>query len=114
MFFIYTAIYISNQYLKSIGIANYFTKCFLNDLLFVPFVLSLCVELNKYSVFQNLKIGKREIVITVVVASAFFELILPAINHHSTGDILDVVCYMIGGLLFYLLSEILENKKQNV
>lgn len=41
----------------------------------------------------------------VALFSIYFEYYLPKQSYRYTGDIWDVVCYGLGGIIFYLLQK---------
>ena len=74
---------------------------YLNDLLCMPIVLSLCLAAVRFY--------KKSIHLYVPISIAYgltvfymvyFEWILPQINGRYTGDIIDVVLYLIGTSVF--------------
>jgi hypothetical protein len=52
------------------------------------------IRLNLFSIFS-----------LVAMYSIYFEYYLPQQSHRYTGDVLDVVCYICGGIVFYLLQK---------
>jgi hypothetical protein len=98
-----TAVYILQQLhvaLPSI-INNY-----LNNLLCMPVVLTLCLV-----VLQLIKKNYSLTIPIFVIASitlyyiVYFEWFLPKINARYTADPIDVVLYIIGAMVFYLMQK---------
>ena len=52
------------------------------------------------------------IITAVVVFSIVFEIILPSISMRYTDDIMDVLCYGLGGVVFTIMNR--QNKTQRV
>lgn len=82
-----------------------FINNYLNDILSIPLTLCIIlatVRLWKGSVYRlsNLHIGS-----IVVYFSLYFEVYLPQHNFRYTADIFDLLCYVIGAVIFYLLQE---------
>jgi len=79
----------------------------LNDFLTIPLVATLglhgvwllkrdyTLRLNVFTIFS-----------LVAFYSVFFEYYLPQQSHRYTGDIWDVVCYFLGGVVFFFLQRI--------
>ncbi|MFT7155025.1 MAG: hypothetical protein ACI8Q1_000024 [Parvicella sp.] len=89
---------------------NYFT-----DVLCIPLVLgSTLVVLQKLKKDSNLILTALQIVTTVVYFSIVFEWLLPEYNAIYTGDDLDVVCYAVGGIAFYLIQMLHISKLRSV
>lgn len=78
----------------------------LNDFLTIPIVATICLHgvwfLKKdYTIRLNI----FTILSLVAMFSIAFEYYLPHQSHRYTGDIWDVVCYFIGGIVFYFLQK---------
>lgn len=79
-----------------------FVNNHLNDLLIVP------INLFAVQLFWGVLTGTTVILRYSIVASCvlfysiFFEYILPQFNSRYTADWWDVLCYLSGGLLFWL------------
>lgn len=94
-------------YLRPRGIGGIWTASYLNDLLclpiFVPFSLFLqrSMRLRKHDLAPTL----FEILQHWAVFSIVFEVIVPRMpdQYQSTADVMDVVCYLVGGLLGWLI-----------
>jgi len=79
----------------------------LNDFLTIPIVAIVCL----YGVWfikkdNKFRLGIFTILSLVVLYSFVFEYYLPKQSYRYTGDIWDVVCYFLGGAVFYLLQKI--------
>ena len=78
----------------------------LNDFLLIPMVATISlhgvwmikkdnsIRLNTFTIFS-----------LVVLFSFVFEYYLPRQSDRYTGDIWDVVCYVMGGMVFYILQK---------
>ena len=78
----------------------------LNDLLTIPLVATLCLHgvwIIKSD--RSIRLNSFSILSLVAMYSFYFEYYLPGQSHHYTGDIWDVVCYLCGGIIFYLLQK---------
>lgn len=75
---------------------------YLNDFLCIPIVATICLHAVwrvKRNYMLRLKIGS--ILSLVVLFSVYFELYLPENTSRYTGDLIDVLCYIAGGGVFY-------------
>lgn len=79
-----------------------FLHDYLNDLLAMPVILSLALFLMRL-IYRNVHyiLSKTQVVFAVIYLALVFELILPFLSTNYVGDIIDVICYMAGGFLFY-------------
>jgi hypothetical protein len=77
----------------------------LNDFLTIPLVATVGLHgvwfLKKD---YSLRLSAFTVFSLVVFYSVFFEYYLPQQSHRYTGDIWDVVCYFLGGVVFYFLQ----------
>ena len=77
----------------------------LNDFLVIPLVAIACLH-GVWSIKKDptIRLNGFTILSLVVLFSFFFEYYLPQQSHRYTGDIWDVVCYFLGGLVFYFFQ----------
>lgn len=78
---------------------------YLNDFLAIPIVATICLHavwLVKKD--RSLRLGPVSIISLVVMFSVYFEYYLPRQSYRHTGDPWDLVCYALGGLVFYFLQ----------
>lgn len=80
---------------------------YLNDFLVIPMVGIVClhgvwlikndrtIRLNAFTVFS-----------LVMMYSVFFEYYLPQQSGRYTADVFDVVCYVLGGVVFVILQKL--------
>ena len=74
---------------------------YLNDLLCMPIVLSLCLAAVRfYKKSIHLYVPIPVAYGLTVFYIVYFEWILPQINERYTGDIIDVALYLIGTSVF--------------
>ncbi|HLS29519.1 MAG TPA: hypothetical protein VK021_01540 [Flavobacteriaceae bacterium] len=79
---------------------------YLNDFLVIPIVGLICL----YVVWwlkkdRTIRLDIFSIATLVVIYSLYFEVYLPKYSERYTADILDVVCYASGGVVFYFLQK---------
>lgn len=79
----------------------------LNDFLTIPIVATLCLW-GVWLVKKDFGIRLNIFTILSLVAlfSIFFEYYLPQQSHRYTSDIWDVVCYFLGGFIFWSLQKL--------
>lgn len=88
------------------GNTNPFIYSYLDDILCIPIVLYITsyimrrIEKDRVD-FQFLSF---HIYTAVVVFSIIFEIILPFISIRYTDDIMDVLCYALGGVVFTIMN----------
>lgn len=78
----------------------------LNDFLLIPMVATLglhVVWLLKKD--RTIRLNGFTILSLVVLFSVVFEYYLPQQDARYTADVWDVVCYSLGGLVFYMLQK---------
>ena len=95
--------YIANQiFFKSLGIV--FFNNFFNDLLAVPLYFSIMNILGMY--FNGKEITSFKLLFLLTILLSFLgEYVAIYLRPGSTTDYLDVVCYFIGMLIYYLLKK---------
>lgn len=80
---------------------------YLNDFLLIPMVATL--GLNVVWILKNdraLRLDGFTILSLVVLFSVLFEYYLPQEDERYTADVWDVVCYGMGGMVFYVLQKL--------
>jgi len=84
---------------------------YVNDLLCVPIVLAITQKLIQlFKKSHNYIISVKVIFFVVFYYSLYFEYILPLYKTRYTGDFIDVVLYILGGMIFYIIE---RNKRLN-
>lgn len=79
---------------------------YLNDFLVLPMVATLCLRavwLIKND--KNIRLKGWSVFSLVAMYSFYFEYYLPQHAARYTSDVWDIVCYMCGGILFYVLQK---------
>lgn len=75
---------------------------YLNDLLSIPLTLCLILTILKWRKGNHYLLPISMISIVVLYYSFYFEYYLPQYQPRYTADYLDILCYVLGGFLFYL------------
>lgn len=101
-------VFLCVQSLKSFTIAGpNWTFHYLNDFLAIPIVATFCLNgvwfIKKDN---NIRLNIFTILSLVALFSLVFEYYLPQQSYRYTGDICDVVCYFLGGVVFFFLQKI--------
>jgi hypothetical protein len=93
----------SNKLIELSGIYIPLVHAYMDDLFCIPFVLTPTLYLMRRFIFNNgnYTLGKLQIAAAVVYCTVLFELILPQLSLKYTADVLDVVCYILGAILFH-------------
>jgi hypothetical protein len=95
------AVFGLNQLALHAGYGTTFSTFYLDDLLCLPIILSLIQYVQKKRYGPRFTLPLSHIVLSAVFFAVTFEMILPALSNHYTGDPLDAALYFIGGALFY-------------
>ena len=100
----------SNKILELNGIFIPYVQSYMDDILCMPFVLSIALFVMRKFVFKDTHyfLGKWQILAAIIYCSVLFELILPQFSARYTSDAWDVVCYISGGIAFNAFN----NRKQ--
>lgn len=97
-------LYIINQlFLKKIGIL--FFNNYFNDLLAVPLYFSLLNLISLTISKKEIKSFKTLLIITIIL-SFMGEYLAIFLRNGSVTDYLDIVCYFIGMVSYYILKNI--------
>ncbi len=111
VFLFSTLLFLLNYfYLKR---TNIFFKCYFNDVLAMPLLLSyssiLFYAINKEKITMNFA------VILTIVVSFFWEYVTPIYKKDSISDINDIIAYFFGTFIYIILlkSRFIYNKFKN-
>ncbi|MCH6233904.1 magnesium citrate secondary transporter [Cognataquiflexum rubidum] len=85
---------------------------YLDDLLAMPVVLGITLQVFRWihPLKNTLVFTKFQVALGWVYFSFLFEYALPKWSHAYMADILDVVCYGIGALIFYNFINVSQEK----
>ncbi|MCT2407765.1 hypothetical protein NZD88_09470 [Chryseobacterium antibioticum] len=91
-------------FLRKIGILipvinNHFT-----DLITVPMYAYLIKYLMNVILGYHWQPDFKFILTSTIYLSLLFEVVCPVLSERFTGDILDVVAYLTGGMIYYLMK----------
>ncbi|MEO5788218.1 MAG: hypothetical protein ACOH2D_07920 [Gelidibacter sp.] len=106
--FLSLAVFLVVQSLKLCSVSNpNWIFHHLNDFLVIPMVAIVALHgvwwIKKD---HTIRLDKFTVLSLVALFSIVFEYFLPQQSYRYTGDIWDVVCYFMGGLMFYILQKI--------
>lgn len=88
-----------------VQLPNFFSS-YLNDLLCMPIVISICLFLiRKFRGQRDLKISLFSAFSLVVLYAVYFEIYLPEVTERYTADFVDVLLYFIGAIIFWLVQK---------
>ncbi|OEY71625.1 hypothetical protein [Salegentibacter salarius] len=84
-----------------------FINFYLADFLCMPIVLSICLFTVQFlKKDKTLRLNLFTVLSVFVMYAIYFEVILPPLHWRYTADIIDVLLYLIGSFLFYLLQKL--------
>lgn len=90
----------------------FWATAYINDFLCMPIVLTTClfvVHLIKRD--RSIRLSLFSILSLTIFYAVYFEVVLPRINPRYTADLIDVLMYFSGSLIFYLLQNKSRLKK---
>jgi hypothetical protein len=104
-FYIFSIIFWVNRYwLRPVG--NALFDNWLNDLLCLPILLELVQFSMRIILRKKYTLSTFQMLVSVVYCSILFEYILPQNSSAYKADIIDIICYSIGGLFWrYCLNK---------
>ncbi|MEZ4886113.1 MAG: hypothetical protein R3E32_15365 [Chitinophagales bacterium] len=102
LFILACFLFIFNQFLESQQIFLPYIHAYLDDLLCFPIVLTIILFLLR-EIYQNpnYRFTPLQIVFALAYFSLAFEVVLPYFSANYRGDILDVVAYVVGAVIFW-------------
>jgi hypothetical protein len=103
-FYIPCLVFWVNQYFEKVqGIFIPFIHAYLDDLLAMPVVLGIALQVFRFihPFKDNFIFTKVQVGIGVAYFAFLFEIVLPRWSATYTADIWDVLCYAIGAFIFY-------------
>ena len=85
-----------------------FAHSYLDDLLAIPVILGITLQIYRkiHPEKDTFSLTKIQILVAIIYVSVVFEWFLPRFSSTYTSDILDVICYFVGGFYFYFLINI--------
>jgi hypothetical protein len=82
-----------------------FVRFYLNDFLCMPIVFTICLKaVHLIKKDNSIRLPLAIIVTLTSLYAIYFELYLPGVTTRYTADLLDVVMYFAGAILFYFLQ----------
>jgi hypothetical protein len=103
----------SHQVLEKLNLSSAFMRSYLDDLLVVPIVLPFVLAILRLLYYQKIAFLNLFMIVSfVLLLSIFFEYILPQRSALYTADSWDIVCYMIGGIVFWFYQGYLHRKQK--
>ena len=76
---------------------------YINDAFAIPVIANLALWFQRVLIIKNnyYVLARWHVIFMVVYVSVVFEGLLPLLSKKYTGDWIDVLLYIIGGLFFY-------------
>lgn len=94
------------------GQLNYFCRCYLNDLVCPLFFLGYCQILLIW-IDHEIK-SWWKCMLLIMVAGCIWEYGAPFINAKSVSDVWDLVCYFVGGMVYFLFMKYEQNRENEI
>lgn len=107
LFFIAVTMFLLNLLLLKLPVQlpEFFSSYF-NDLLCMPVVLSICLFIiQKIFREEEIRISLFSAFSLAVLYSVYFEIYLPEVTTRYTADVVDIVMYFTGALIFWLVQK---------
>jgi len=95
-------LYLTIRWLRTVQIGPEVLHSYGGDLLFIPILMTSIKIVNRLFNFSY-RIGKMEVAIAVVYSSVVFEWLLPNEGTNFVSDVLDIVAYIFGALLYMFI-----------
>lgn len=113
LFFICFGFFLLNLLLlnSSLQLPIFFSS-YLNDLVCMPVILCICLFLiRKISNRKTLKISLFSALSLATLYSVYFEIYLPDVTERYTADVVDVLLYFTGAVVFWLVQKTEEQQR---
>lgn len=79
---------------------------YLKDFLSIPIIATICLHVVWWmKKDKGIRLNTFVILSLVALYSVYFEWYLPQYSSRHTGDFGDVICYSLGGCIFYFLQK---------
>ncbi|NEN22502.1 hypothetical protein G3O08_03165 [Cryomorpha ignava] len=100
--FLLAAIYLVVHYMQAHGRGPVLLRFYGKDLTLIPFLI---LGISSASALFNIsvKIRFKELILTVIVCIVGFEFIFPRFGMAFERDMADMLCYIAGGLFYYIV-----------
>lgn len=99
-------IYILNQYTKTLYNSHFllwFMSCYFNDIVGSVCFLAYCnIMFELYGIYMK---EYKYIFILMLCCSFVWEVIAPLVRKDTVADIFDVLAYLLGGTIYWLINK---------
>lgn len=99
------AVYLILFLFKKTGIYLPIVSDYLADLIALPFTLITSDTFMRRILKKKWEISLIPMLVAVVYFSLVFEVWMPKVSSNYTADIIDVFCYLTGGIIFLLMKK---------
>jgi hypothetical protein len=84
-----------------VAIPHYFNN-YLTDLFAIPVIANTGLWFMRVAIVKNnhYKLSPGQVIFIVLYVSLIFEVVLPHFSERYTGDLMDVLMYVLGGVFF--------------
>lgn len=101
-FLVLAGVYFVLHYLQHYGLGSEILRFYAKDIILVPFLI-LGINATMLSLGIETRIGFKELILTILTCTLAFEVVFPSFGMAFAPDIVDVICYIFGGGLYYIL-----------
>jgi hypothetical protein len=94
-------LYLLTHHAQTFGWGSWVFRFYIKDVLIVPVLLS-AVGIAMSVLKKDFDPGKKEVWIAVIYVTLAFEILMPIFGTNIEFDPFDVICYAIGGFVYYV------------
>jgi hypothetical protein len=106
------SVFLLNQFAEKVDLSFAYQRAYLDDVLVVPVVLPFVLFLLRTIFYKQIRFINLVMLISFIVSLSFiFEFVLPGYSSKYTADSWDVLCYLIGGGIYWGYQHYLYRKQ---
>ncbi|WP_028121403.1 hypothetical protein [Epilithonimonas tenax] len=113
-FFVGLMIWAAVAYLRKLGIVLPFINDHLTDLYSVPMYSYTIRKIMNYTYSPNWRPDLKFLAGAALNLAVVFEVVFPLLSARYTADMIDVVCYFAGAMIYYVILREKERKTKLV
>lgn len=110
LFFVLAFLYFVLHFFQHHNIGPWYIRFYAKDILLVPFLM-LGIKTTTQVLGISVRVGVKELVATTLTCIFAFELIFPRLGMAFAPDFIDIICYIIGAVLYFILF-LQKNRKK--
>ena len=104
-------LYISNQFIKNklqTDILQWFMTCYFNDIIGSITFVAYCNVMLGFCRRKIIMLWHIELL--MLFCGVFWEYITPIFRKNTTSDVFDILAYMLGGFIYWLIAKNQPNR----